>query len=120
MTIFISILGFICIIFGAFAKSIIINYIFFFLAGFFYSGIFPNILAISSIYYRESKNVILSFIITAASVGSLIAPQIVGAFYKFSNFYNAFIILGSVIFILSLLIMLFYLKMKKYERNVKK
>jgi FHS family glucose/mannose:H+ symporter-like MFS transporter len=110
LTIFISILGFICVIVGSLSKIISINYIFFFLAGFFYSGIFPNLLAISSQNIKGPKNVIFSFIVTAAAVGLLIAPQLVGIFHNYSSLYNGFIVLGLAALIQAILLIFFYFR----------
>lgn len=116
ITIFISIMGAIFIILGILVKSKLFSAIYFSIAGLFYSGIFPNILTISSIYFKKLNNIVISFIITFSAIGSLIAPQVLGIIYKYFDLNKAFIILGIVTFVEAFVIFCFKkLSFKKFK-----
>ncbi|MCL4417210.1 MAG: MFS transporter [Actinobacteria bacterium] len=104
ITIFISIMGAIFIILGILVENKLFSGIYFSIAGLFYSGIFPNILTIGSIYFKKLNNIVLSLIVTFAAIGALIAPQVLGTIYKFFDLKKAFVILSIAVFIEAILI----------------
>ena len=119
ITIIISILGAACVILGIFSNRVIVTAVAFSAAGFFYSGIFPNILAIASINFKKRQDTVISILITCAAVGALLAPQFVGIIYRFFNLYKGLFTIGLLLLVVALLIFCFN-KSKNKKLNLLK
>ncbi|MCL5986849.1 MAG: MFS transporter [Actinobacteria bacterium] len=105
LTIIISILGLIFVLAGLFVQNKYLNITFFLLAGFFYSGIWPNIVALTSEYFTTNKEIAMSTVISSGGLGSLLAPLIVGIIYKNSSLFIGLV--ACVVFLfLEILLML--------------
>lgn len=107
VTITISVLGAACVILGIFSNEVIVTAVAFSVAGFFYSGIFPNILAIASINFKKRQDTVISVLITCAAAGALLAPQFIGIIYRFFNIYEGLFTIGLLLLVVALLIYCF-------------
>jgi len=116
-TIIISILGALCVILGIISNKFLVSAVAFSVAGFFYSGIFPNILAIASIKFKKSQDTAISLLITCAAAGGLLAPQFVGIVYRFFDLYKGLLAIGILPLITALLIFYFN-KMEDRKLNL--
>ena len=87
LTIIISIGGFISILLGILLENRYLNLVFFIFTGLFFSGIWPNIVALSMDYFRNDKrkDTFVSLIIAFGGIGALMAPWIVSSIFKISN-----------------------------------
>lgn len=115
LTIIISILGFLSTFAGITVENKYLNLIFFMLTGLFYSGIWPNTVALSMQYFKsdEKKDFFVSMIIAFGGIGALIAPWVIGSIFKISNLFIGLLICVLFIFVEAiLLISLSRLKVK--------
>jgi FHS family glucose/mannose:H+ symporter-like MFS transporter len=117
LTIALSIFGLIFVILGLLASDKFINFLSFLIAGFFYSGIWPNIVAYSSRYFDKNKDVAISIIITCAGAGALFAPWLVGVIYKHMNLLTGLLVCAVFLFIEMLLMLVLYLHISKNKNQ---
>jgi fucose permease len=101
VTIIISILGFLSTTAGIMVENRYLNLVFFMLTGLFYSGIWPNILALSMQYFKNDKrrDSFASIIIAIGGIGALISPWIIGSIFKISSLFTGLLICVLFIFI---------------------
>lgn len=106
ITIIISIFGFLSTFAGIMVENKYLNLIFFMLAGLFYSGIWPNIVALSMQYFKNDKrrDSFVSIIIAVGGIGALIAPWIIGSIFKISSLFIGLLVCVLFIFIEVILI----------------
>jgi len=85
------------------------------LAGFFYSGIWPNIVALTMQYFKNDKrrDSIVSIIIAVGGVGALAAPWIIGSIFKISSLFTGLLV--SVLFIFIEVILIIILSRQKIK-----
>lgn len=107
LTIAISILGTACVILGIFSNRVLVCTVAFSAAGLFYSGVFPNILAIASINFKDRQDTAISILITCTGAGTLLASQFVGIAYRFFDLNEAFFVIGILPLVVALLIFCF-------------
>jgi len=117
ITITISILGFLSTFAGIMVENKYLNLVFFMLTGLFYSGIWPNIIALSMQYFKNDsrKDTFISLIIAVGSVGALMAPWVVGSIFKISNLLTG--LLASVLFIFITVILLIIISRYKIKNE---
>ncbi len=118
LTIIISVGGFITTFAGILVGNKYLNLIFFILTGLFFSGIWPNTVALSMSYFKKDKrkDTFVSLIIAFGGIGALIAPWIVSRIFRISNLFIG--LLACVLFMFVEIILLICLsKMKKQNRN---
>jgi fucose permease len=94
-----------------------LNLVFFMLTGLFYSGIWPNILALSMQYFKTDarKDAFISLIIAVGGIGALMAPWVVGSIFKISNLLTG--LLACVLFIFIAVILLILLSRHKMKNE---
>jgi len=110
LTIVISIGGFSCTLAGIIVDNRYLNLIFFIMTGLFFSGIWPNIVALSMEYFKydKRKDTFVSLIIAFGGVGSLMAPWIVGSIFKAYNLLVG--LLACALFMLIEVILLLFMQ----------
>jgi len=106
ITIIISILGFLSTFAGIMVENKYLNLIFFMFTGLFYSGIWPNIVALSMQYFKKDKrrDAFVSLIIASGGIGALMAPWIIGSIFKISNLFIGLLVCVLFIFIEAILL----------------
>lgn len=109
LTIIISIFGLLFASAGLIVKNQYANLILFLIAGLFYSGIWPNIVAITSKYFNKNRETAISIIISFGGVGALFAPWIVGVIYKNYNLFIGLMICILFLFIETIMIFVIYI-----------
>lgn len=116
-TIIISILGLLSTFAGIVFNYKYLNLLFFLLTGLFYSGIWPNIIALSMHYLKNDKrrDVFVSIIISLGGAGALMSPWIIGGIFKISSLFIG--LLTCVLFIFVVVILLISLSGYK-EKNI--
>lgn len=113
LTIILSVAGLIFVLMGLFVSNKFINFASFLIAGFFYSGVWPNIIAFTSKYLYKNKDVSISTIITFGGIGALFAPWLVGIVYIKVNLLAGLLICAVFLFIEILLLLLLYSLIEK-------
>ena len=108
ITIIISIFGFLSTFAGIMVENKYLNLIFFMLAGLFYSGIWPNIVALSMQYFKNDKrrDSFVSIIIAVGGIGALISPWMIGSIFKISSLFIGLLVCVLFIFIEVILIII--------------
>ena len=108
ITIIISIFGFLSTFAGIMVENKYLNLIFFMLAGLFYSGIWPNIVALSMQYFKNDKrrDSFVSIIIAVGGIGALISPWMIGSIFKISSLFIGLLVCVLFIFIEIILIII--------------
>ncbi len=118
LTIIISIAGFISMLLGILVEKKHLNLVLFMLTGLFFSGIWPNIIALSINYFSNDrrKDTFVSFIVSIGGIGALMAPWMVGSIFKRSSLF--FGLLACVIFMfIEIILLLFLSKIKPANLN---
>ncbi|MHB1253443.1 MAG: MFS transporter, partial [Candidatus Humimicrobiaceae bacterium] len=115
LTIIISIFGLLSIFAGIMVENKYLNLVFFMLTGLFYSGIWPNIIALSMQYFKKDKrrDTFVSIIIALGGTGALMAPWIIGSIFKISSLFIGLLV--CVLFIFIEVILLIFLSRHKVE-----
>jgi len=115
ITIVISILGFLSTFAGIMVENKYLNLIFFMLTGLFYSGIWPNIIALSMQYFKNDKrrDSFVSILIAVGGFGALIAPWIIGSIFKISSLFTGLLV--CVLFIFIEVVILLFLSRNKVK-----
>ncbi len=108
LTIVISIGGFFFTLAGILVNNRYLSLIFFIITGLFFSGIWPNIVALSIEYlkYDKRRDPFVSLIISFGGIGALMAPWIVGRIFKFSSLFIG--LLSCALFMLIEVILLLF------------
>lgn len=106
LTIIISTAGFATMLSGLLIEQKYLNLILFMLTGLFFSGIWPNVIALSINYFSNDKrkDTLVSLIVSIGGIGALIAPWMVGSIFEKSSLF--FGLLVCVIFMLIEIILL--------------
>jgi fucose permease len=117
ITIIISSLSVLSTFAGIMVENKYLNLMFFMLTGLFYSGIWPNILALSMQYFKTDarKDAFISLIIAVGGIGALMAPWVVGSIFKISNLLTG--LLACVLFIFIAVILLILLSRHKMKNE---
>ncbi|MHB1274288.1 MAG: MFS transporter [Candidatus Humimicrobiaceae bacterium] len=117
LTIIISIFGLLSIFAGIMVENKYLNLVFFMLTGLFYSGIWPNIIALSMQYFKKDKrrDTFVSIIIALGGTGALMAPWIIGSIFKISSLFIGLLV--CVLFIFIEVILLIFLSRHKAENQ---
>lgn len=117
LTIIISVGGFISTLSGILVENRYLNLVFFIFTGLFFSGIWPNIVALSMDYFRNDKrkDTFVSLIIACGGIGALMAPWIVSSIFKISNLFIG--LLSCVLFMLVEIILLICLSKIKVKNG---
>ena len=117
LTIIISVGGFISTFTGILAENKYLNLILFILTGLFFSGIWPNIVALSMDYFKNEKrkDTLVSLIIAFGGIGALLAPWIVGSIFRISNLFIG--LFACALFMFAEIILLIYLSRIKIKRT---
>ena len=118
LTIVISIGGFLFTLAGILVHNRYLNLIFFIMIGLFFSGIWPNIVALSMEYlkYDKRRDTFVSLIISFGGIGALMAPWIVGRIFKVSNLFIG--LLSCALFMLIEIILLLFLQRSLRLKNI--
>lgn len=117
LTVIISIFGFLSIFAGIMVENKYLNLVFFMLTGLFYSGIWPNIIALSMQYFKKDKrrDTFVSIIIALGGTGALMAPWIIGSIFKISSLFIGLLV--CILFIFIEVILLIFLSIHKEENQ---
>lgn len=117
ITIIIGILSVLSTFAGIMVESKYLNLVFFMLTGLFFSGIWPNIIALSIQYFKNDarKDAFISLIIAVGGIGALMAPWVVGSIFKISNLFTG--LLACVLFIFIAVILLVLLSRHKINNE---
>jgi fucose permease len=108
VTIIISILSVLSAFAGIMVANKYLNLALFILTGLFFSGIWPNILALAMQYFKNDarREAFISLIIAVGGIGALMAPWVVGSIFKISNLFTGLLLCVLFIFIVVVLLIL--------------
>ena len=117
ITITISALSVLSSFAGIMVENKYLNLVLFMLTGLFFSGIWPNILALAMQYFKNDarKDAFISLIIAVGGIGALMAPWVVGSIFKISNLFTG--LLSCVLFIFIAVILLVLLSRHKMKNE---
>jgi FHS family glucose/mannose:H+ symporter-like MFS transporter len=106
-------LSFFCFIFAfisVYSSNKVLAFASFLLMGAFHSGIWPSLLAMGSIYFKERNNFVISILSAVGSLGGLFAVSFISFVYKNTdNLQLGLSIVASFIFIAFIILVVFYL-----------
>lgn len=115
LSFFCSIFAFTSVYFG----NKVLAFASFLLMGAFHSGIWPSLLALGSIYFKERNNFVISILSAVGSLGGLFAVSFISLVYKnTNNLQLGLFIVSSFIFIAFIVLVIFYL-INKVKINAK-
>ena len=110
IVIFLSFFCFVSAFISVYFSNKVLALVSFLLMGAFHSGIWPSLLALGSIYFKERNNFVISILSAVGSLGGLFAASFISFVYEnTNNLQIGLLIVASFIFLAFIILVVFYL-----------
>ena len=110
IVIFLSLPCFIFAFISVYFNNKTLAFVSFLLMGAFHSGIWPSLLALGSVYFKERSNFVISILSAVCSLGGLLAISFISLLYDTTNNLQlGLLIISSFMFITFVALVIFYL-----------